>query len=308
MSNVKNFQILLPVARFVQGSLTEMQDKDNKGRPLVVKKGVNAGQPTKRSFFAGAIPKQPGHTHWAQTDWGLAIWNEGAALWPRGQSAKTDFSWKIEDGDDPTPRGDSERSNASRPGFAGNWIVKFGSGYPPKVVDAKGVAPLPDPTVVKLGHYIEVFAGIASNDSSDTPGIYMNHLAVAYAGWGEEIVLGINTAALGMGQRALPPGASATPMSSASASAPAFAAAALPAGAPPPIPGAAAPAPFAPPPQVAVQPSAPFVASAGAPPPPSAAPAPPAPAAHLHHKGIPIASYRAQGWTDAQLRADGWTG
>jgi hypothetical protein len=49
-------------------------------------------------YFALAIPKTPGHTHWAQTDWGRQIWDEGNRAHPNFAPHAT-FSWKIEDGD-----------------------------------------------------------------------------------------------------------------------------------------------------------------------------------------------------------------
>lgn len=309
MSNLP-LQILFPVGRLVQGDLVKMQTTDADGKPLTVKNGVNAGQPTQRSFFAVAIAKTPGHTHWAQTPWGQQIWAEGAKAWPQGQSGSPTFAWKIEDGDSVIPN-TKGRKNCDRTGFPGHWIVNFGSGYPVKVVDSKGIAPLPDPSVVKLGHYVEAFGSIVGNGSPLKPGMYVNHAAVAYAGFGEEIHVGLDTTKLGMGQGALPPGASATPLPGLNPAnlppAPGAAPAPSPGGIPP-IPGMAAAAPaYAPPPQTAVQPSAPFVQQPAAPLPPSAPPPPP-PAGRAPHKGIAFAAYIAQGWTEAQLRADGYAG
>lgn len=307
MSN-QQLQILFPVGRLVQGDLVKMQTTDADGKPLVIKNGPNAGKPTTRSFFAVAIAKTPGHTHWAQTPWGAQMWAEGAKAWPQGQSGAPTFAWKVEDGDSAIPN-TKGRKNCDRPGFPGNWILNFGSGYPPKVVDAKGIAPLADPTAVKLGHFVEVFGSVTGNGSPLKPGIYLNHVAVAYAGFGEEIHLGVDTTKLGMGQGALPPGASSTPIAALNPANLPPAAGAAPAPAPgsiPPIPGAAA-APAAPViPATPVVPSAPFVAAPAAPLPPAAPPAPPV--GKAPHKGIPYDSYRAQGWTDAQLAADGYTG
>ena len=46
-----------PVGRYVQGDLYTPQDKDAAGRPMLVKSGPNVGQPTRKWFFALAIPK-----------------------------------------------------------------------------------------------------------------------------------------------------------------------------------------------------------------------------------------------------------
>ncbi len=294
MSNTP-LQILFPVGRLVQGSLTEMQDKDADGKPLTIKNGPNAGQPTKRSFFAVAIAKIPGHAHWANTDWGAQLWAEAAKAWPQGQSGNPAFAFKVEDGDSTVPNMKG-RTNASRPGFPGHWILNFGSGYPVKVVTADGSAAHPNPSAIKLGHFVEAYGSYVSNNSAMKPGMYLNHQAVGYSGFGEEIHLGIDTSKVGFGKGPAPAGMSATPLAALN---PATAAQAV--GAAPAIP-TAAPAPAAPAP-TAVAPSAPFIAPVAAPPPP-AAPAPPA-AGPTTTSGIPYASYLAQGWSHAQMLANG---
>ena len=192
--------------------------------------------------------------------------------------------------------------------------MKFGSGYPVKLVNSDGTVVLPEvqANAVKLGHYIQVFGSYVSNTTDIKPGMYLNHAAVSYQGIGEEIHLGIDTKAVGFGTGAKPPGMGAVPtggMSAAQAGAAAGGAPPLPSAAPPiptgapaiptgapPLPGAAAP--------TAVVPSAPFVGGAAAPPPPPAAPAPPA-ADPVTTTGIPFQSYIAQGWTIAQMKAQG---
>lgn len=312
MSTANNrLEILFPTGRFVQGSLTEMQTTDADGKPLVVKNGPNAGQPTERSFFAVAIKKEPGHTHWAQTEWGLKLWNAAAAAWPQGQSGSPSFAFKIEDGDSVIPNTKGKK-NADRPGFPGNWVLNFGSGYPVKMVSADGTVTLTEAQAkqVKLGHYIQAYGSYVNNNSALKPGMYLNHMAVSYQGFGEEIHLGIDTKAVGFGTGAKPVGMSAVPVGGATpgqmaaaagapplpSAAPAIPAAApaIPTGAPPAIPGL---------PPTAVAPAAPFVATAAAPPPP-AAPAPPA-ADPVTTTGIAYASYIAQGWSVAQMKAQG---
>ena len=308
----QRLEILYPIGRFVQGSLTEMQDEDGDGNPLKVKNGPNAGKETERSYFALAIKKEPGQTHWGQTAWGLQMWNEAAKLWPNGQSGNPAFAFKVEDGDSVVPnlRG---KKNCDRPGFPGNWILKFGSGYPVKLVNSDGTVVLPEvqANAVKLGHYIQVFGSYVSNTSDMKPGMYLNHAAVSYQGIGEEIHLGIDTKAVGFGTGAKPAGMGAVPtggMSAAQAGAAAGGAPPLP-GAPPiptgapAIPTGAPPLPGAPAP-TAVQPAPPFIGGAAAPPPPPAAPAPPA-ADPVTTTGIPFQSYIAQGWTIAQMKAQG---
>jgi hypothetical protein len=313
LSNTQVLQILFPIGRLVQGSLTEMQDKDADGKPLTIKNGPNAGQPTKRSFFAVAIAKVPGHTHWTQTDWGRQMWDEAAKAWPQGQSGNPAFAFKVEDGDSPVPNMKG-RKNCDRPGFPGCWILNFGSGYPVKVVTADGTAAYPNPASIKLGHFVEAFGSYVSNNSAMKPGMYLNHAAVGYSGYGEEIHVGIDTSKVGFGKGVAPAGMSATPPPALNPANLPPAAGAAPGAAPPipgavippatgipPIPGAAAAA--APP--TAVAPAAPFILPAAAPPPPPpAAPAPP-PAGPVTTTGIPYASYISQGWTHAQMLANG---
>src|ERR1700709_118294 len=105
MAAQKRISVLFPVGRFVGGDLYTPNDKDVDGNPLLVKQGPNKGQPTVQYFCAVAIPKQAGHTHWAQAfepmptrigivgdkenppngKWGEVIWQFGHAQWPQGQ-------------------------------------------------------------------------------------------------------------------------------------------------------------------------------------------------------------------------------
>ena len=106
-----NLEILFPPGRAVQGDFYKPRDKDATGAPLVVKNGPNKGQPRVDYYFAVAIPKTPGVTHWASEahpdprigDWGARIWNFGHTAWPNGQAQRPDFAWKIEDGDSTVP-------------------------------------------------------------------------------------------------------------------------------------------------------------------------------------------------------------
>ena len=82
-----------PVGRLVMGSLYKAQTTDADNKPLLVKQGPNAGQPTVRYFFALAIPKNPGETHFAQTEWGQKIWQAGHAGFPQGQANAPTFAW-----------------------------------------------------------------------------------------------------------------------------------------------------------------------------------------------------------------------
>jgi hypothetical protein len=297
-------QILFPVGRVVMGSLSEAQTKDANNMPLVIKSGPNAGQPTQKYFFAVAIPKTPADNgHWANTSWGSKIWALGHAAWPQGQAGAATFAWKIDDGDSLVPN-KKGRVPAKTEGFPGCWVVSFSSTFAVKTYDAKGAVAV-DPKSIKLGHYVEVFGTIASNNNLANPGVYINHSMVAHAGFGPEISRGPDPSAVGFGGQALPPGASATPPPSMQPP-PAAGAPGVPPPAPTSAPAAVAPPPAAVPP-TAVAPHPGFMA----PPVPGAtvaAPPPPAPAAGPAWKGPPgstYAAYKAAGWTDEQMRGQG---
>ena len=101
--------ITSPVGRYVQGSLYEPDTTDDDGNLLVFKKGADAGKPRISFFFALAIPKNPGETHWNQTDWGKQIFAVGHAAHPAVAQSPT-FAWKIEDGDSVIPNTKARRT------------------------------------------------------------------------------------------------------------------------------------------------------------------------------------------------------
>lgn len=195
-----------PVGRIVQGELWKSREvKDQKG---VAKLNAD-GTPQVSYFFAIAIPKEPGHTHWAQTAWGRQIWDEGNRAHPNFAPHPT-FSWKIEDGDSVIPNKKGKK-NCDREGHPGHWILKFSSNFAiNRTYNANGTEPLP-PEAFKPGHYVQVCASIKGN-TGDTPGVYLNPIFVALSGYGTEIESGPDVAEAGFGQAPLPPGASAVPV------------------------------------------------------------------------------------------------
>jgi len=287
--------ILFPVGRVVMGSLYEAQTKDAAGQPRIVKTGPRAGQPNPTYFFAVAIPKTPGHTHWSQTPWGQQIWTIGHAAFPQGQAQLASFAWKLGDGDSQVPN-KKNHIPAKTEGFPGHWIVYFSSQFAPKIFTADGSAPLAEPGAVKLGHFVEVFGSVDGNNNTQNPGVFMNHNMVAYSGYGPEIVRGPDPTAVGFGKGPAPTGMTTTPP---------------PALRPPPAPAVATP------PAPAIPPAAVAIPAAVAPPAPTAvAPhpgilTPPPPPAGPVWKGAPgttRAQYEAVGWSEAQMRANGLIG
>jgi hypothetical protein len=281
-------ELLTPVGRLVQGSISKGQTQDAEGNPLVVKTGPNAGNPRTDYFFAVAIPKA-GERHWNQTEWGKQIWQVGQRAFPQGQANSPTFAWKIVDGDSEVPnrRG---RKPCEREGFPGHWVLSFSSGYAPNVVNSNGTKPQ-DPGSVKLGYYVQILGSCSGNGSVQQPGVYLNHNTVALSGYGPEITVGPDLATVGFGKAPLPAGASATPLGGMAA----------PDVAPPwdaasgvqPHPGFLAP-PVTPP-----VPVAPPAALPVTPPVPVAPPVPAAPVRRM--------TEAAAGATYEQLIGAGWT-
>jgi hypothetical protein len=318
--------VTFPPSRLVQGNPYELNDKDWQGKPLTIKTGPNAGQPTKRSFVACAVKKTPGVTHWANEPWGAPIWAFGHNSFPKGEAQAATFAWKIEDGDSQAPN-KKGRKNCDTEGMPGHWIINISSSFLPKIVTAAG-DPLDMPGAVKTGYWVVPMVRIQSNgQTGGNAGIYINPVALAYVGIDKEISSGPNVKGLlaAAGQFQLPahvqaapvgaPAYSGAPVSIGVATPPPPAGTpTLPPGSPPPPPamGVAAPSvPATPPtaPAVTVAPSPTFLA----PPPPGAAPAAPAapavpsgPTMTALAKGLTYAQFIAQGWNDAQLRANGY--
>jgi len=299
--------ITSPVGRIVDGSLYEPQTTDAEGKPLVIKNGPNAGQPRVNYFFALAIPKNPGETHWAQTAWGQQVWGVGNQAFPNIAQSPA-FAWKIEDGDSQIPN-KKGRKNADREGYPGHWILKFSGGFAPKVYQQEGggYVQVMQKDFCKAGYFAEVAFSVEGNGSSSQPGIYLNHSMVCFRAYGQEISFGPDVASAGFGQSALPAGASMTP--------PAGAIPMPHAPMMPPVAPAMPHAPMMPPvaPAIPVTPNPAFLQV----PPPAAPMMPPAapnvpvvpvapPAAPVRQmtaaaNGVAYEAYIAQGWTDALL-------
>lgn len=232
--------LTLPPGRVVGGSIYKQRTTDAEGKPLVVKHGPNAGQPRSEVSFAVAIAKQPGHTHWAYTEWGKKLWEFGHQVSPT-MASNPIFSWKVIDGDSTIPNRKNNKP-CENTGYPGHWVVWLSSGIAPKCYTLLGVTagnnplPLDQKDAINGGDYVEVSARIRFNESSQNPGIYINHEMVCLRGFGERISFGMDVAEAGFGAAALPPGASTVPVG----------AAAMPPGQPPaggPPPSNTAPAP-----------------------------------------------------------------
>jgi hypothetical protein len=294
-----NLDLLLPPGRMVWGDLYKGRATDMDGRPLTYKSGADAGKPRVSFDFGIAIPKA-GTTHWAQTEWGKKIWEFGHAQWPQGQAQRPDFAWKIEDGDGTTPNKRGRRA-VDNPGYAGHWIVKLASSIAPKLykMGPNGPVLYADVDAIKPGDWIEAYANIASNDTLNNPGLYLNHSMVCFRAFDKDgrFSFGPDVSQAGFGASGL--GASATDVPVGGQSA--FSAAV------PVVPTAVS---FAAPTVATVNPppyAPPGLAAPAVPPAPPAAPQMPVgPIMLPKANGIPYEQWIAKGWTDETLRQSGY--
>lgn len=305
MTQKANLELLLPAGRMVWGDFYKGRTTDMDNRPLIYKTGPDAGKPRTSFDFAVAIPKN-GTTHWAQTEWGKKIWEFGHAQWPQGQGQRTDFAWKIDDGDSTIPN-KKNRKPCDNPGYPGHWVVKLSSSIAPKLykLGPNGAVLYPDVDAIKPGDWIEAYANIASNDTLANPGIYINHSMVCFRAYDKDgrFVVGPDVSAVGFGAGNLGATATDTPVGGTSAFAPQTQS--VPgttiAGAPP-IPTVATinPPAYTPPG---------LAATPGIPPAPGSVPivqVPVGPVMLPKANGIPYEQWVAKGWTNDNLRAQGY--
>jgi len=199
-------EILLPVGRMIGGSLYKPQPKlDNFGKP---KLGAD-GKPLTGYNFGVAIPKA-GEQHWAQTAWGAQIKAVGDAAYP-GISGTPAFAWKVIDGDSAIPN-KKNRKPCDQEGYRGHWVLWFSQTWAPKICNANGTQELTEIDAVVPGYFVQVYCSVKGNAPSPTPGVYLNPMAVALAGYGQRIeTSSVDTAAVGFGNGPAPAGMMATP-------------------------------------------------------------------------------------------------
>lgn len=205
-------EILFPVGRMIGGSMYKSNPKtDRKTKQPVIGKD---GQPVISYSFGVSIAK--GHEqHWSQTAWGAIIKQIGDLANP-GISSRPDYAWKVIDGDSTIPNTKNKKP-CDQIGYARHWVLWFSQGWPPKLVNATGTVDLIEPDSVMPGYFIEVFGSVAPNNSADSPGVYLNPVCVALAGYGERIEsAGIDATTVGFGGKAPVAGMSAVPVASMS--------------------------------------------------------------------------------------------
>lgn len=272
-------EILTPVGRLVQGSVHDLEPVTD---PVTkTPKLDKTGKPRNQCFFSIAVPKT--QADWKQEPWGQIITQVALGAFPNGQTMQATFAWKVVDGDSAIPDKANKRP-CDRQGFPGNWVLKFSGGYLPQLVNSTGEAPLPAGQRIELGDYIQVAGKVAGNGSPQSPGVYLNHNAVAFTGYGQRIAYERDFSQVGFGQGPVPAGVMAAPAAGMTA-APAL---------PQPAPAAAAAA-------YAAAPVPPNPAILQAPPAAPVPPAAPAPKQMTAKATGPYEAYIAQGWTDALL-------
>jgi hypothetical protein len=271
------YPIISPIGRIVEGDPWVASEKNADGTPRIVKTGRNTGKPSPQFYIGLAVPKLiQGHPN---PDFG-AFYTEVDRIarmsWPNlfpngGACIRGDFAWKIRDGDGMNREG---KSLAEKVGFAGHWIIGFATSFAPEIVveTSPGVyAQLTDPAMLKRGYWARVGASISSNESTQTPGLYINLEKIEWKGKGEVIQSGLSAA------QTFAPAAAAIPEGMQALTAADLVGA--PAGfghagaGPAPAPAFAAPQPGFPQPGLPVHPGGPAPASGAMVPQPGPAPA-----------------------------------
>jgi hypothetical protein len=205
MTQNNNNTLLTPVGRLVQGSCFKSYDKDADGKPLTVKTGANAGQPRVQYFIALAIDKKDKGVQ----DLLMKMAEIARAAFPHlhdknGNCTLASFAWKVVDGD----------KHPDKEGFAGCWVFRLAGGFAPKCRGADPRIILTEEGAIKRGDYIRVYISIAGNNSSMSPGLFLNPLGVQFIAFGQEIIVADDgkNAFSAAPVSTLPPGASNVPL------------------------------------------------------------------------------------------------
>jgi len=179
-----------PEGRLVQGDCFEPQTKNMAGQPLVDKKG----QPTIRYFIAVAFPKNtPEINAFLEAQRAVARQAFPQLHNPQGQCSHPRFSFKVMDGDGIDDNG---KQNNTKEGFAGHWVIKFSSSFPPSCYEKGKYDPMQRLTKgqLKRGDYVRVAGNMEGNNDATKPGLYMNHNMIELSRIGTEIVSGPSAA------------------------------------------------------------------------------------------------------------------
>lgn len=300
--------------RLVQGdpcTLGPVQKDTRTGQPKLTREG----QPIRQFFAALAVPKVPAQRliipgNPTYEDVRAIIDQDARLAWPQffGQRHQNmqypsnlpldctnpKFANKIVDGDGFDEKG---QPNSAKDGWAGCWVIKAVTMFAPKVYEwtASGwQETIHTGRKIKCGDYITLSGDCTSNESDQTPGMYMNMDTVSFEQEGVAII-GANNVDPNeaLGSRGAPPN---PPAGNAHGQPPAGAGAA----------SHGAPAHGTPGSTTAPGYSGYRDPNAGAPPPPNpSAPPPPAGPQMTAAAAFTYEQYRASGWTDEALRSNG---
>jgi hypothetical protein len=195
------------VGRMVWGHPAKLQDrKDPRTKQTILKDG----KPVQQAAFGVAFPKAD-----FQRDCWPFMAQEAATGYPNGVPPR--FSWKYVDGDTIDSKGQPYNL---REGYAGCYVLTIANGFAAPLYirnPQNGLWQQLAPEGIKCGDYVALGLSAKVNvaTGTDTPSLYINPTAVLLIGYGSEILSqsAVDPNALFANKQfALPPGASAQPM------------------------------------------------------------------------------------------------
>jgi hypothetical protein len=201
-------EITTPVGRIVWGHPGKARTKtDQKTRQPVLDA---QGQPRQQWSFGVAFDKAT----FQQYVW-PALAAEAATIFPQG--VPPTFSWKYIDGDSIDREG---KPYNQRDGYAGCFVLAINTELmtPPIFKLVNGAYQQLPAESIKCGDFVSLGLSLKANaptDRTQTPGLYVNPLAIEFVAYGTEIISqgAADPNAIFKGQQhQLPPGASATPV------------------------------------------------------------------------------------------------
>lgn len=169
--------IITPVGRLVSGHPMELHAAmDKHGQPKMMKDNVT---PQMNGSFGIAIAKN-GSTDWKTTEWGQQIVAAAQVDWPNGQHGSPLFAWKVTDGDSQVPNKKGNKP-CDREGYPGHWVLFAGGCFVTPTYHAGRYQPhevIQNKDEIKRGDYIRLCFNVTGNNSTDSPGMYINAVLV----------------------------------------------------------------------------------------------------------------------------------
>ena len=169
----------------IRNKVTKIDPQTKQEVPVLNAEGVQATE----SYFALAIPKN-GSQDWRTTDWGKIIYDRGVQDFPRGEHGAPTFAWKITDGDSLIPN-KVGKVPATREGWPGNWIINCTTRFNISCYHVGKYDPLQqiaNDNEIKTGDYARVLINVKGNESTQSPGVYINPKMLELSRAGEPII------------------------------------------------------------------------------------------------------------------------